>query len=124
MRKWISLLLAVLLVLGAGLSTAFCALYDPMARDLAAASEAAGEKDWKQAAQLVKSAAQDWKNARNFTAAFADHEPLEEMDSLFARLLSLSPEDDPSEFTAACAQLSCLAQAMADSQRLSWWNFF
>ena len=65
-------------------------------------------------------AAESWRRWRNLTAAFADHEPLERMDQLFAQLEEHTTEE---EYTMLCIQLSCVSKAIAESVELTWWNF-
>ena len=122
-RQWIGLgLLLAVLTVGIVLTVAFRRLHEPIAEKLDTASEAALAEDWGRADALASQAVGDWKNFRRFTAAVADHEPLEEMDSLFAQLEVWQRLREPEEFAAACVYLAELARAMADSQQLTWWN--
>ena len=115
-------LLAVMLAAGICLTVAFTAIHEPLSSRLQEAQEAAVAGDWEKAADLTEQARQKWEEFRHFTAAVADHEPLEEMDSLFARLEVLCRLREEDEFAADCAQLARLADAMAESQRINWWN--
>ena len=100
--------LSVILAIGICVTAAFTALHKPLSDTLQQASEAA--------------ISEDWERYRAFTAAVADHEPLEEMDAMFAQLEVLARQRETSDFAALSAQLSRMAQAMADSQSISWWN--
>ena len=115
-------LLAVMLAAGILMSVLFLRLHQPLSATLEQAKMAALSGDWEQTARLTDQAHQQWQQCRNFTAAVADHEPLEEMDALFARLEVLCRMRQADEFASDCAQLSRLAQAMADSQQITWWN--
>ena len=115
-------LLAVMLAGGVVLTAAFTALHEPLGETLRQAQEAAAAGDWETAAELTAQAKNRWEKHRHFVAAVADHEPLEEMDSLFARLEVLCRLREEDEFAADCAELSRLCEAMAESQRVTWWS--
>lgn len=86
-------------------------------------SQAAAEAgDWQAADQHARQAHQIWRRHHHFTAAFADHTPMDDMDSLFAELTVYLENRESPHFEATCAQLILLSQAMADSHGLQWWN--
>ena len=122
-RMWIgvALLLAVL-VIGIALTVAFHTLHGHLSEKLEDSSTAALAGDWKKATSLAREARSDWEKCRSFTAAVADHEPLEEMDSLFAQLAVWERLEEPEEFAATAAHLARLAEALRDSQAITWWN--
>lgn len=123
MRLYIGIgLLAVILALGICLTVAFSFLHEPLSEQLDQAKNAAIAGDWKKATALAEDARAKWMKFRHFTAAVADHEPLERMDSLFARLEVLGKLKEEDEFAADCAELARLASAMAESQAIPWWN--
>ena len=115
-------LLAVMLAAGICLTAIFNSIHEPLSAQLQEAQAAAVAGDWEKAADLTARSREKWEKYRHFTAAVADHEPLEEMDSLFARLEVLCQLREEDEFAADCAQLARLADAMAESQRINWWN--
>ncbi len=115
-------LLAVLLAIGIFLTSAFVGLHEPVKTVLEQAQEAAMEDDWPRAAAITRQAHQEWKRFRKFAAAVADHEPMEEMDAMFHRLEALCRMEQVDEFASDCAELARLAEAMAESQKLVWWN--
>ena len=122
-RMWIGVaLLGVLLAVGIGLHFGFDALHRPLARQLEAAGTAALAGNWQEAGAAVEESREKWEQFRCFTAAVADHQPLEEIDGLFARLQVLADRGAVTEFTAECRQLAILADAIADTQGLSWWS--
>ena len=116
-------LLIVMLAIGVFLTMAFMAIHQPLEDLLHQAQAAAMEGNWEKAKELTEKAQNLWKKSRHFVAAVADHEPLEEMDGLLARLEVLGALGQAEEFAADCAQLISLCQAMAQSQKLNWWNF-
>lgn len=122
-RLWIGVaLLAAVLVIGIALTVTFEKLHRPLAEKLEAAGWAALDENWEKAEVLTEEARADWQKLRHFTAAVADHEPLEEMDVLFARLQVGLRQRDVTNFAALCRQLAALAAAVADSQAVTWWN--
>ncbi|MBE6978207.1 MAG: DUF4363 family protein [Ruminococcaceae bacterium] len=83
---------------------------------------AAQAEDWRGAEHYANQARQLWQRYHHFTAAFADHTPMDELDSLFAELTVYLENRESPHFEATCAQLILLSQAMADSHGLQWWN--
>lgn len=122
-RMYIGLgLLAVMLAVGIWVTVMFDRIHAPLSATLDQAQAAALAGDWEQAGILTGQAHAQWRRARELIAAVADHAPLEEMDALFARLEVLQQMHQADEFASDCAELSSLASAMADSQRILWWN--
>ncbi len=124
MKRFVIGILTLALLLGAGIavSSLFSRIHQPAAETLAQASASAATGDWEQATRCFHAARQHWEDHRRFTAAFADHEPMEEIDGLFAQGTIYAQIRDDSRFPALCVQLSQLTQAMADSHRLAWWT--
>ena len=115
-------LLLVLLTGSALLSGAAVEIHDPISFRLEQAAEAALAGDWPRAKVLTEAALRRWQRNRIVTAMFADHEPMEQIDSGFSQIAVFLRQEDGDNFPAACAALARLARAMADSQRLSWQN--
>ena len=115
-------LLAVILASAIALSAAFPAMHMPLAETVEKAAEAALAGNWNEAQVLVTKARQEWERIRDFSAAVADHEPLEQMEGLLTQLEVFGQRKDALDFAAVCRQLAALAEAMADSQRITWWN--
>ena len=110
--------LTVLLIAGIGVSTLFCHAHQPTARLLEEAGAAAAAGDWSSAQALSRQARQRWDAHHHLTAAFADHGPMDEIDSLFAQLEASARSD----FAALCARLAALTRAMTESHSLHWWT--
>lgn len=115
------IVLAALLALGITVSAVFTLAHEPTAELLEDAKEAALDGDWDRAIVLFNKAQNRWKNAWRFTAAFADHSPMDEMDGLFAQLEVFARQKSREQFPALCARLAELAEAMAESHRFCWW---
>ena len=97
-------------------------IHAPIADDLEQAAHAALREDWGKALSFARRASDRWHQFHRFTAAFADHTPMDELDQLFAQLPFFAHQRENPHFSALCQDLSTLARAMAESQRLSWWN--
>lgn len=115
-------LLVLLLAGGLVLTQGTQRLQQPITKHLEEAAEAGLSEDWALAQQRTEQARQRWNTYRTVTASFCDHEPLEEVDSEFARLDAFLRRQDPGEFAAVCAGLSRLTEAIAESQAVTWWS--
>ncbi len=115
-------LLLFFLMAGILLTFCFCRIHAPLAETLEEASREALNGDWENAISLAESARERWETYRNFTAAVADHEPLEEMDTLFSLLEIYKKLRLNVEFADLCTRLSQMAAAMEESQAFTWWT--
>jgi hypothetical protein len=115
-------LLVILLAVGIAVSCGFSRAHHDLSALLSQAAVSAVAEDWPQAQAFLQEAASVWQRCRNVTAAISDHAPLEEMEQLLARLETLLPLHCPEEFAADCIALSRMAEAMASSQGIQWWN--
>lgn len=97
-------------------------LHNPIARDLTAAAEAAEQQDWAKAEAAGQSAQRGWRRSWMVDAALADHTPMEDIDSLFARAAVYLRQRDDVEYAAACRELARRIHAMSQAHVLSWRN--
>ena len=122
-RIWIGIgLLAALLAVGLWLGEFMEDAHQPGARDLNRAAQAAQEGNWDTAKALAARAGEIWQKKWRVTAAVADHEPMDEMDGLFAEVKVYGRQEDTTQFSAACAHLASLLNAMGESHGCYWWN--
>lgn len=117
-----SFLLIFLLALGLFVQGKMEAIHRPTARLLLGASEEALQEHWDEAHDLSQQAQEAWRRRWRFSAALADHQPMEEIDGLFARLTAADHFRDTQEYAATCRELARRIQAMADAHTLHWWN--
>lgn len=75
------------------------------------------------AAETAARAEAAWHSSRVFTAALADHQPMEDIEGLFARLHAYETEDR-SEYAALCAEIARRIRAVAEAQALNLGSFF
>ena len=115
-------LLLLLLFIALGITWCMSAIHTPVAQTLEQAKKAALSGDWQQAKRLCLQARLRWDRFRSLSAAFADHDPIEDADSLFAELELYAQNSDQTEFAACCAKLHTLVRAVVQAHVPSWWN--
>lgn len=124
MKRFLLGIFILALLLGGGIlihkSLQF--IHTPIAEHLEQAAHAALQENWSDALDLARRASARWQQFHRFTAAFADHTPMDEVDQLFAQLPFFAQERENPHFSAICQQLSDLARAMAESHGIKWWN--
>ncbi len=122
-RFWIGIsILALLLACGWAVAAYTKQTFLPISRDLELASEAAITMGQTEAEQLAGQAYANWLRCRDWTSAVADHEVLEEINSLFAEIQVYAAAEDMVSFSAVCAYLSGVTQAVAESHQSIWQN--
>lgn len=122
-RSWFGMGLLILLLAAGFLSTRYMdRRHGETAVLLHAARQQAENGSWEQAVQLAAEAQNCWKSSWRVSAAFADHEPMEDIDSQFAQLNVYAGAGERLSFAAICAQLASALEAMGDAHALNWWN--
>lgn len=115
-------ILLVLLAFGIATSLHMQSIHRDIGRHLKLAQAAAATQQWQTAETQMRQAADAWQRHHTFTAAFADHTPMDEMDGLFAELEVFLKKRESPHFEAVCGRLILQTQAMADSHGIQWWN--
>ena len=122
-RGWIGLGLLVALLIGGLLVTEDMGrTHREISEELELAARAAAAGNWEEASETAEEAYEDWQKKWHFSAAFADHEPMEEIDAQFAQLWPYLAKRDWVSFSAACRQLARQVEAIGDAHGLNWWN--
>jgi flagellar biosynthesis/type III secretory pathway M-ring protein FliF/YscJ len=122
-RFWLgTVVLAVILIFGILLTLLFSRIHHPMAQQLREAATAAQAENWEKATALAENARAEWEQYRYLISASADHEPLEQMEYLLDQLEVYAADRQKADFAALCIRLANLAEAMADTQQIRWWN--
>ena len=98
-------------------------IYEPIADNLLSAAQAASSENWSKAEELASAANDSWEQYRNFSAALADHSPMDDIDGLFAELETYLQHREMPHFAATCLHLAKLTKSMGDNHAFSWWNF-
>ena len=122
-RIWIGIILLIFL-LGAGfwISHFMAQSHNPVAQDIRRAGNLALEEQWGAARAYAKRGKDRWETKWPVTAAVADHEPMDEIDALFAQLEIYAKTEDEAAYSALCAHLASLLEAVSQSHSLKWWN--
>lgn len=114
-------ILAVLLGLGIGGAM----VMDHVHGDLSDRLENAADlctSHWEQANALAESARTSWEQHHHWIAALVDHEPLEEIESLFFQLSLCQSLGDTEEFAAVCLRIASICNVLEESHSPFWWN--
>lgn len=122
-RLWIGIILLALMLAGGIWITVVSARSNgEIGQLLQSAGDAALTGQWQQAAHYYTEALAGWEKKHHATAALTDHEPMEEIDSLFAEARVYLRSKDPAAFSACCASLSVFIEAIGDAQSVHWWS--
>lgn len=122
-RFWIGIgLLGALLVAGIWAMVAAERVHTPISDLLEEAAEESLEGDLSAGIMLAQQAEERWQRHREAVAAGANHEPMDEIDGLFAQVQVYAQSRQTVAFAACCARLAELVEAMGESHGLSWWS--
>ncbi|MBO5129288.1 MAG: DUF4363 family protein [Oscillospiraceae bacterium] len=122
-RIWIGIgLLLGLLVAGILVAEVMEDVHMTASGQLEQAARLALAEDWTGAESLTRDARRSWEKKWCFTASFADHEPMDEIDAQFAELEVYAADREAMEYSAAAARLAQLLKSMGHSHTFSWWN--
>ncbi len=117
-------LLLVLFILGAVSAWHLVGRMEPMAEAIDRAGAAALDAEWDLAEEIAWTVQADWENRFPFFASLTDHEPMENINGLFAQLEVYGKSRDGQNFAAVCALLARDLEAMGEAHSLKWWNVF
>ena len=115
-------LLAVFLIFGICLSVMADTACLPTEDLLKQAAEKTLSGDFVEGIALGKEAQSRWEGQWNAIAAIADHEPMDEVDALFAEMEVYATTGEQPHFAACCEALARRIHSFADAHRFSWWN--
>jgi hypothetical protein len=125
MEKRFYLGLAVLLLLFTlcvGAAIGMQAIHRPLEIALAEAADLAAAGEPEQAMSVAKEAYERWMRYHAVTASFADHNPMDDTDTLFQEMLVYAQTEEVPHFAACCRELVVLTQAMYDAHAFSLKN--
>ena len=123
-RRFMLGLVILILVLGFAIATAagMKAIHKPSEAALNRAVELALNDDMEQAIPLAREAYDRWQKYRGITAAFADHNPMDDTERLFREMLVYAQTDEVPHFAACCTQLSAMLKAIYETHSFSLKN--
>ena len=96
--------------------------HDSISRELDDSVWLALSGQWDKARKTAEGAREKWEKNWHLRAAFGDHTPMEEIDDLFEEMKVYAAAGERTEFARVCGALSVRMEAMANAQKLSWWN--
>ena len=122
-RFWLgAALLAVLLAAGIFSTVATERFHHSLSRRLEATASAALAQDWESAGELLHQCRSRWVRCRNYLAAGVSHEPIEQIDLLYAQLDLYFQRRDSPGFALCCTAVQHQTQALGEAHSLNWWN--
>ena len=122
-RLWLGVgLLLALLSIGLGLLIFSDGFFREFSANLEAASQLALAEDWAAATEKAEKSREMWDLSHRFFSASTDHEPIEEIQELFALLEIYAREHMAAEFSCVCQSLAHLGEAINESHNLHWWS--
>lgn len=123
-RLWFGVgLLTVILVLGILLSGVMERSNKECSALLHRAADSALEENWETAGNFLETAKEKWQKNWAVIAALADHQPMDEIDALFAELETYALSRDAVNFGGTGTHLASLLDAMSRSHKFTLWNF-
>lgn len=124
-RIWFgAALLVVLLLLGLGSGAWMKQTHQPISKDLIRASELALEGNWKGAENFTGAARREWDKQQLLTAALSDHEPMDQIDGMFAQLEIFAGTGDAAAYSSTCRYLASRLDALGRSHSFNFQNLF
>ena len=121
-KLWVAIIvLAVLLGTGIGSAYFMRTVHEELTNRLEQAS-ALAQSDWEEAKALAGSARAKWEKYEHLIAALADHEPLEQLNGMFAELEVCQQQEDKACFAVVCVRIASLAEMLGESHSPCWWN--
>lgn len=122
-RFWLGAgLLLGLLAIGFGAAALMGGVLSPISGKLDEAAQAVQVGDWQRAQELVSEASGHWQQRRHLTAALTNHEPLRQIDSIFAELAVYARQKDEVQYAAMCVHLARLTEGIRQESEFKWWT--
>ena len=114
--------LVVFLILGFVVSGAMDNAHTPACELLTQAADMTLAGEFDGAIPLAMEAKSRWEKSWNGTATVADHSPMDDVDALFAEMVTFAESGEEPHFASCCRELAKRVQAVAEAHRFSWWN--
>ena len=122
-RCWFAVVLLTVLLAGSLWVTDYMeSVHAPLAEAVGRAGEISRLENWDEARAALTQIRDRWDRSRRTVAVFADHEPMEEVDALFAQLEVAGEYQDGPAFASLCAHLKEALEALGEAHGPSWWN--
>ena len=122
-RLWIGVgILVLLLAMGIGILWGSTVFFGKFSENLEQAGELALVGNWTAATEKAAKSRAQWEYWQHFWSAFTDHEPMEQMQTLFSQLEVYQQKQLEVDFATVCRSLVQLADAIDESHNLKWWG--
>ena len=82
------------------------------------------EQDPRHANRLLEETKSRWDRYAGGMAAISDHEPMDQVEEVFAEAALFGKAGDTTHFSTACARLAQLLRALSEDHRLTLRNLF
>lgn len=115
-------ILLLVLVFAIGAAIGMKAIHAPAEAALAQAAQYALSGNMEQAVSLAREAYDRWQTYKGITAAFADHNPMDDTERLFREMLVYAETEEVPHFAACCNQLSAMLKATYETHGFSLKN--
>ena len=124
-RIWFgAALLILMLALGLLSSAIMERTWQAQSENLNCAASLAAEGDWAGARQLQDEAQTEWERKQLLVAALCRHEPIDQIDGLFAQLEIFSEARRAVSFGSTCVYLSQQLDSLGQSHSFNLKNLF
>ena len=114
--------LVVFLILGFVVSGAMDNAHTPACNLLTQAADMTLTGKFEEAIPLAMEAKSLWEKSWNGTAVVADHSPMDDVDALFAEMMTFAESGEQPHFASCCRELAQRVEAVSEAHRFSWWN--
>ena len=123
-RIWFGVVLLILmLVLGLISSTFMKETWLKQSENLNRAAILASDGDWVNARNLLAEAQAEWEEKQLLLAVLCQHEPIEQIDGLFAQLEVFSESRKGASFESTCVYLARQLESLGRSHSFNFSNF-
>lgn len=124
-RIWFgAALLAALLLLGIGSTALMEDTHLTQAAQLNRAADLAMSGNWKGAGAAFSEAKSSWDQRSPIIAGLSDHEPMDQLEGIFAQLEVFMQMQDAVSFCSSCRYLAKQLEALGKSHSFNLQNFF
>lgn len=124
-RFWLGFgILTTLLAVSLWSGIAMGQLHEELAQGMEQASRAALSGNLQEGYSQAQQVQRRWQKHWKPVAVITDHEPMEEIDEVFAQTETYAQAGQTDAFAAGCARLAKLLEAAGGAHTPMWWNLF
>ena len=116
------IILTLVFALAVGAAIGMKAIHAPGEASLTKAAQLALAGQMEQAIPLAEDAYSRWQKYCGITAAFADHNPMDDTERLFREMQVYAQAGEAPHFAACCTELSAMLKAIYEAHGFSLKN--